>query len=199
MLSAGAGMVPALRWFSPFVLRHTGGVSETTNRTLVLLRHAKSDWPEDVPDQERPLAERGRRDAPAVGRWLREAGCRPDYVVCSTALRTRQTWDLAKGEIAADPPVVFEPRVYGATVAELVDVIAGVPADAATVLVIGHNPGLEILALALAGQAPGAANDHLREKFPTAAVAVFSWSGRWDQLAAGTARLVHFVTPRDPA
>ena len=147
----------------------------------MLLRHAKSDWPEDVPDQERPLAERGRRDAPAVGRWLREAGCRPDYVVCSTALRTRQTWDLAKGEIAADPPVVFEPRVYGATVAELVDVIAGVPADAATVLVIGHNPGLEILALALAGQAPGAANDHLREKFPTAAVAVFSWSGRWDQ------------------
>ncbi|WP_034263465.1 SixA phosphatase family protein [Actinospica robiniae] len=172
-------------------------MSETKNRTLVLLRHAKSDWPADVPDHERPLADRGRRDAPAMGRWLREAGFRPDHVLCSTALRTRQTWELVKGELAGTPPTTFEPRVYGATALELLDVIASAPAEAGTTLVIGHNPGLEILALTLSGEVAGRENDHLREKFPTASVAVFAWSGRWDQLAAGSARLVHFVTPHD--
>lgn len=170
---------------------------ETTSRTLVLLRHAKSDWPEDVADHERPLADRGRRDAPAMGRWLREAGYRPDHVVCSTALRTRQTWELARDELDVDPTTEFEPRVYGATVRELLEVIGSAPASAGTLLVVGHNPGLEYLALTLAGDAPSDERDRMHRKFPTAAVAVFEWSGDWDQAAAGTARLVRFVTPHD--
>ena len=67
-------------------------------RRLVLLRHAKSDWPDDVPDHERPLARRGRRDAPAAGRWLRKSGYVPDLVLCSTARRARETWQLAEEE-----------------------------------------------------------------------------------------------------
>jgi phosphohistidine phosphatase len=172
-------------------------MSETTNRTLVLLRHAKSDWPADVPDHERPLAARGRRDAPAMGRWLRESGYRPDHVACSTALRTRQTWELVRGELDTDPPAEFEPQLYGATVHELLDVIGNAPADAATLLVIGHNPGLEVLALTLAGDAQSDEYDRMRTKFPTAAAAVFEWPGGWGQAAAGSARLVRFVTPRE--
>jgi phosphohistidine phosphatase len=170
---------------------------QTTNRTLVLLRHAKSDWPENVADHERPLADRGRRDAPAMGRWLRETGYRPDHVKCSTALRTRQTWELVQDELDADPATDFEPRLYGATVQDLLDVIGGAPADAGTLLVIGHNPGLEYLALTLSGDAPSEERDRMRSKFPTAAVAVFAWPGGWDQVAGGAARLVRFVTPHD--
>ncbi|MBR7829534.1 histidine phosphatase family protein [Actinospica sp. MGRD01-02] len=169
----------------------------TTNRTLILLRHAKSDWPGNAPDHERPLAERGRRDAPAMGRWLRDSGYRPDRVLCSTALRTRQTWDLVRDELGDEPPTEFEPRVYGATVQELLDVIAGAPAEAGTVLVIGHNPGLEYLSLTLAGDAPTEERERLRVKFPTASAAVFEWSGAWNEVAAGKTRLVRFMTPHD--
>ncbi|MFZ0755940.1 MAG: histidine phosphatase family protein, partial [Trebonia sp.] len=87
-----------------------------TKRRLVLLRHAKSDWP-DVPDQDRPLAKRGRRDAPVAGGWLGRSGYVPDAVVCSTARRARETWELAADGLAralpvAAPPVRYEPRVY---------------------------------------------------------------------------------------
>ena len=81
-------------------------------RRLILLRHAKSAWP-DVPDHDRPLAPRGHRDAPAAGRWLRKSGDIPDRVVCSTARRARETWELAGEKLRAEPEVVFEPRVYG--------------------------------------------------------------------------------------
>jgi phosphohistidine phosphatase SixA len=75
-------------------------------RRLVLLRHAKSDWP-DVADQDRPLAKRGRRDAPAVGRWLGQSGYAPDAVICSTALRARETWELASAGLRATAPGAF--------------------------------------------------------------------------------------------
>ena len=172
-------------------------MTETTKRTLVLLRHAKSDWPADVPDHERPLADRGRRAAPVMGRWLREEGYRPDHAMCSTALRTRQTWELVGTELDADPPAEFEPRLYGATVQDLLDVIASAPENAGTVLVIGHNPGIEHLALTLTGDVPSVDRDRIRRKYPTAAAAVFEWPGGWDQVATGSARLVRFVTPRD--
>src|SRR6202451_4394164 len=95
-----------------------GGTREGLGRRLVLLRHAKSDWPE-VADHERPLAKRGRRDAPVVGRWLGASGYVPDAVVCSTAARARQTWELASAGLAAAapgaaPPVRYEPRGYAA-------------------------------------------------------------------------------------
>jgi phosphohistidine phosphatase len=166
------------------------------SRRLVVLRHAKSAWPDDVADHERPLAARGRRDAPAAGRQLREMGCVPGLVVCSTARRTRQTWDLAAPELGTSPPVVHDPRVYDATVPALLDVVREVPDRVETLVLIGHNPGAQELVLRLAGEAAGDALQRARAKFPTAAIAVLTWTGGWAALEPGTARLTDFAIPR---
>src|SRR6266508_2394367 len=94
-------------------------------RTLVVVRHAKSDWTHPVPDEERPLAERGRRDAPATGRWLAEHVGDLDLVVCSPARRARETWRLASAELARKPPVRLDERVYAAGPGRLLTVLAG--------------------------------------------------------------------------
>jgi phosphohistidine phosphatase len=182
-------------------------MTERAGRELVLLRHAKSAWP-DLPDHERPLAGRGRRDAPVIGRWLRAAGHVPDQVLCSTALRTRETWQLAQPGLGAAPPVSFEDRVYEASAAQLLDLAGHVPPAVTTLLIVGHAPGIPGLALMLAGAAtpgggagsgavPPAVVDRMRAKFPTAAVAVLELTGPWARLGPGTARLTCFVTPRD--
>src|SRR5215470_16108264 len=98
----------------------------TGTRRLILLRHAKSDWP-DVRDRDRPLAKRGRRDAPRIGRWLHDHDYVPDVVVCSVARRTRQTWELVAGELDGSPSVRFEPRAYEASALTLLDLIQELP------------------------------------------------------------------------
>jgi phosphohistidine phosphatase len=174
-------------------------------RTLILLRHAKSAWPEGVPDHDRPLGPRGRRDAPAVGRWMRLAGYVPDQVVCSTARRTRETWQLVEPELGSQPLVRFEPEVYGAGAADLLELIRRLPPAARTVIVVGHDPAMPEVALALTGEqtatrrTPPAGIDRLRDKFPTAAIAVLDISGPWSALRRGSAELVAFVTPREIA
>jgi phosphohistidine phosphatase len=181
-----------------------------TGKKLVLLRHAKSAWP-DVPDHERPLARRGQRDAPAMGRWLRAAGYLPDQVLCSTARRARETWQFTRDGLGASPPVSFDARVYQASAVQLLDLIRRAPPTAGTLLIIGHDPAIPELAHMLAAAAspprPGAESeaassamfDRMRAKFPTAAIAVLELAGNWDQLAPGSARLTSFVTPRDLA
>ncbi|MEU9620922.1 SixA phosphatase family protein [Streptomyces sp. NPDC087228] len=171
-------------------------MSRSTPARLIVLRHAKSAWPEGVPDHERPLAGRGRRDAPAAGRWLHEAQCVPDLVICSTARRTRQTWDLAAAQLGASPEVVFEPRVYEASASALVSVVRDVPVWRRTVLLIGHQPGVQDMVLSLAGDGDDAALARARVKFPTAAVAVLVLPGAWARLAPGTATLADFAVPR---
>jgi phosphohistidine phosphatase len=178
-----------------------------TGRTLVLFRHAKSAWP-DVADHDRPLARRGIRAAPAMGRWLREAGLLPGQVLCSTARRARETWQFAQAGLAATPPVTFDARIYEAAATDLLAVIREVPAATGTLLLIGHNPAIEDLALLLA-MAPGGAGgstpadaapgdlQRMHAKFPTAAIAVLEFQGTRSGLAPGRARLSAFVTPRD--
>ena len=129
-------------------------VSDT--RRLILLRHAKSDWP-DVPDMERPLAKRGRRDAPVVGRWLRGHGYLPDTVICSVARRTRQTWKLVAPELGGSPSVTFEPRAYAASALTLLYLVRELPGTCWAALLIGHNPGIEDLAAHLAEASDAAA------------------------------------------
>ncbi|MFH8472381.1 SixA phosphatase family protein [Streptomyces sp. NPDC018000] len=165
-------------------------------RRLVVLRHAKSAWPDDVADHERPLAPRGRRDAPAAGRWLREADCVPDLVVCSTARRTRQTWDLVSDELEATTPVTYDARLYQASAGELLGVVRDIPAQVGTVMLIGHNPGAQDLVLMLAGEAEGHALERTRTKFPTSAIAVLCLPGPWSDLEPGAARLTEMVVPR---
>ena len=122
-------------------------------RRLILLRHAKSDWP-DVPDLKRPLAKRGRRDAPVVGRWLRDRGYLPDTVICSVAQRTRQTWELVAAELGGSASVTFEPRAYGASALTLLLLVRELPGACRTALLIGHNPAIEELAAHLAEPPP---------------------------------------------
>jgi len=160
-------------------------------RRLVLLRHAKSEWPEGVPDHERPLAKRGRRDAPSAGRWLRRNGYLPDVVVCSDAERTRQTWDLAAGKLGGTPVVRFEPRAYGASAMTLLYLARELPAECRTALLIAHNPGISELAASLVGTSGGGIS------FPTAGVAVLEFDGDWTDLAPDQARLAGFVIPAD--
>ena len=165
-------------------------------RRLVLLRHAKSDWP-DVADHERPLAKRGRRDAPVAGRWLGRSGYVPDAVVCSTARRAVQTWELAAAGLAdavpgAAPPVHYESRVYEATVLGLLMLVREFPDERRTVLVVGHNPGLAELAVGMAAPPPEPPS-----AFPTAAIAVLGLSGTWAEAGPGEARLLAFAVPAD--
>jgi phosphohistidine phosphatase len=189
-------------------------VDSDTTRWLILLRHAKSDWP-DVPDRDRPLAKRGRRDAPRIGRWLDEHGYQPDVVVVSDAARTRQTWDLVAPELGGSPAVHFEPRVYAASALTLLYLAQELPARYRTALLIGHNPGLSELVASLAGppesttaagppgsdRATGPAvkdnGPRAAISLPTAAVAVFEFTGDWPSLTPGHARLINLTTPAD--
>jgi phosphohistidine phosphatase len=180
----------------------------STGRKLLLLRHAKSAWP-DVPDHERPLAHRGRRNAPAMGRWLGVAGHLPDQVLCSTARRARETWQLIQPELGVTPPVAFDNGVYEASAARLLELIRHAPPAARTLLVVGHDPAVQELALTLtattlAAEAGAVSNavqsamfDRMRGKFPTAAVAIFEFTANWNQLGPGSARLTCFVAPRE--
>ncbi|MGX1542340.1 SixA phosphatase family protein [Streptomyces adustus] len=166
-------------------------------RRLVVLRHAKSAWPEGVSDHRRPLAPRGRRDAPAAGRALAEADFLPDLALCSPALRARQTWDLAAAEWGTPPPVRYDPRLYGAGAPELLDVVRETPPEIETLLLVGHNPGLEELVLDLADDGLDGALEEVRAKFPTSAIAVLAWYGStWRALAPGSALLTSMTVPR---
>src|SRR5262249_10199777 len=175
-------------------------MSENADRALVLLRHAKSAWP-DVPDHERPLARRGQRDAPVMGRWLRATGYVPDLVLCSTARRARETWELAQAELGAAPQVRFSDGVYEAAPANLIGLARETASSVRVLLVVGHNPAMEELARALAGGegAAAAALNRMRAKFPTAAIAVLDVTGGWAGLSRENTRLACFVTPREIA
>ncbi len=168
---------------------------------LILLRHAKSAWPDDVPDHERPLAPRGRRDAPAAGRWLSKSGYVPDRVLCSTARRTRETWQLAEENLGAHPQTIFEDRVYGASSVELLDLVRHTPEDIRTLLIVGHDPAMRGLTLELASEQPGDAEagalGRVRVKYPTAAIAVLAFTVGWSGLSPGEARLTNFATPSE--
>ena len=173
-------------------------MASSVPRQLLLLRHAKSAWP-DVADHERPLARRGSRDAPVAGRWLQTAGCVPDRVICSTARRARETWQLAAAELDASPGVSFDQRVYGAAASELFDLARETSPAARTLLIVGHDPAMRELTLALASAGAGDTDalERVRFKFPTAAIAVLEFTGIWQQLGPQQAQLTAFVVPRE--
>ncbi|EXU62627.1 histidine phosphatase family protein [Streptomyces sp. DSM 41524] len=166
-------------------------------RRIVLLRHAKADWPQ-VADHERPLAERGRNDAPLAGRRIAEAGLTPELTLCSTALRTRETWKLVVHELPQRPKTVYEERLYDAPVGQLIEVINETSDDITDLLVVGHNPGMHGLADALAGEADEDAKERMdRGAFPTSAFAVVTFSGSWKSVEIGCGRLTSFWAPHE--
>ncbi len=172
-------------------------MSVDTTRRIVLLRHAKADWGQET-DHERPLAERGRKDAPVAGRRLARSGIHFDLALCSTAARTRETWKLAVHELAERPRTVYEERIYEASPGELVALLNEVAEDVRDVLVIGHNPGMHGLAEVLTGESEGDTLTRMnRTGYPTSAFAVLTFTGSWKSVEPGTARLVDFWTPHD--
>jgi phosphohistidine phosphatase len=165
-------------------------------RRLMLLRHAKSGRPPGVADLERPLAPRGRDAAGRMGAYLRGEALFPDIALVSSSRRTRETWDLVAPALDG-VEARFEPRIYEAPEARLLAVVREVEPDVRTLLMIGHNPGFEDLAMRLVGQADRSASERLSEKFPTAALAVIDFDAdSWAGVAAGAGRLERFVTPK---
>jgi phosphohistidine phosphatase len=166
-------------------------------KQLLLLRHAKSSWDDpDHADFDRPLSARGLKAASLVGRELARRDWLPDLALVSPALRTRDTWRLVSAELTARVPAEFAETLYDATAA---DVLAQLrQASASTLLVLGHNPGLEELAKRLAdARSDARALERLRDKFPTAALARFVVDGGWADLDFGGARLTHCIRPKD--
>lgn len=158
-------------------------------KTLFLLRHLKSSWDDrSLADRDRPLAPRGRKAGKRVARHLRENGIAPELVLCSPAVRTRESLEAARGALG-DPEVRFEERLYGASKDELLEVLRDVDPDVSSVLVIAHNPGLEDLAAALGGTVP--------EKFPTGAFVTLALPGEWAELEPDSCELTAFVVPRE--
>jgi phosphohistidine phosphatase len=163
----------------------------------MLLRHAKSDWPTGVADEKRPLAARGRAEAPLIGAFMARERLRPDLALISPAQRTRETWPLVAAAFAKPPPQRIEPRLYMAGADGLLDFVRAADADAATLLLLGHNPGLEELAHLLIGGGEREAKKRLAAKFPTAALAVIEFAADdWTELQPHEGTLSHFVTPR---
>ncbi|MEU4566023.1 histidine phosphatase family protein [Micromonospora sp. NPDC023956] len=166
-------------------------------RTLVLLRHGKAERPDGIADRERALTERGHADAAAAGAWVARHGFRPDVVVCSPARRTRQTWQAAASGMAgvstgdgATPQVRYESAVYLADTADLLDLLRATAPDADTILLVGHNPGISLVSIAL--DPTGAEREGLR----TSGVVVHRVTGAWADLGGTPAPIAARHTAR---
>jgi phosphohistidine phosphatase len=171
-------------------------------KTLLLLRHAKSAWSDPrLDDHDRPLNGRGERAAKAMADHIVRQGPRPDLILCSTAMRTRQTLaPLVKRLEGPVPPIALENGLYLASEDALLGRLQAVADDVPTVLLIGHNDGIGQLAADLAGDGPSEALASLRAKYPTGALAVLrAPDGPWSDLKLGSATLLEFVRPRDLA
>jgi phosphohistidine phosphatase len=182
---------------SPVSAFHAEG-PDAPAHSLVVLRHAKSDWPAGYSDAERPVGARGRRDAGAVGRWIAENVGAPDHVVCSPARRTEETWEIAAAELGSEPEVTYDDRIYEGSRDDLLEVIRALPESDATVVLVGHNPGVQELVLALADVGDDNVRALAASKYPTAALAVLRLDGEWATAGAKKARaeLSSFVVPR---
>ena len=166
--------------------------------TLSLLRHAKSSW--DDPSQkdfDRALSKRGETAAPRVGAYMAQQGLAPDLVLCSPAVRARQTLDLVLPRLAGCPTVVYEESFYLAAPSVLLARVRKVDAKVQHVLIVGHDPGMQGLALELSGSGEAQSLQAVAAKFPTAGLAVIRFKARdWSKVGRGKGRLELFVTPK---
>lgn len=165
-------------------------------KRLILFRHAKSAYPDGIDDQERPLDDRGRRDAPVMGAYLAREGLLPDLVLVSSAVRTQETFALAGPPLGA-VATRTEPRIYEAPAERLLGVVRETPDAVRTLMLVGHNPGMEDLATTLVGFGDRYAFARLRQKYSTAGVAVIDLDAEsWAEIVPRQGRLDRFVTPK---
>jgi phosphohistidine phosphatase len=166
-------------------------------KQLFLLRHAKSSWDDPgLDDHERPLAPRGRRALQVLAEHLRDNNIRPAQVLCSTSRRTRETLE----GVAPGGETLIEPELYNADAKQLVDRLRQISDDVESVMVIGHNPTLQIIALRLTedgtSNGGGTYRAQIMQKFPTGALATLSFDCAWSELKPGCARLADYVRPK---
>jgi phosphohistidine phosphatase len=163
-------------------------------KQLHILRHAKSSWDDpDLADHERPLAPRGEKAAVRIAEYARSKGIAPELVLCSTAVRARQTLAALLPVLSGDVEIRLEDVLYGAGVDTALARLHDVDEVVGSVLVVGHNPTLHELALALTGR------EDALERFPTGALASIALTTSWADIAEGGADLVAFVVPRELA
>lgn len=165
-------------------------------KRLFLLRHAKSSWDDpELEDHDRPLAPRGRHGAKRIAAYMRDKDFEPTIVLCSSAVRARKTLELVAPALPEQTAIQIEPSLYHAGSRELMARLRRVPRGAPSVLLIGHNPAMQHLVLILASETEQM--EPIREKFPTAALAVLDARIEgWHQLGPGAAILADFVTPK---
>lgn len=170
-------------------------------RVIYLFRHAKSSWDDPrLDDVERPLAPRGRRAGKTMRRHMEAAGVRPMLVLCSPSVRTRQTLERVLPALGTEVPVRYEDDLYHAGPRQMLDRLRRLPDDVTSVMLIGHNPALQALAVSLVGGGDPGARARIEAKFPTAALATLVLTaGRWRELEAGTCEIQDFVEPRQLA
>lgn len=171
-------------------------------KRLLVLRHAKAVPHDEKSDEQRRLIERGRSDAALMGRAMNERAYLPQVVLCSSAARTKETWEAAAPELGTHPEVEFLDALYDAPEAAILKCVQGANNSAATVLCIGHNPGLERFARMLIRKPENPRERRhaaaLAEKFPTSALAVIDFNVRaWANIALGTGTLTDFISPAD--
>ena len=166
-------------------------------KTVTLFRHAKSGEKDNprIDDFDRPLSDRGLKSAPKMGAAMRDHHLRPDLILCSPSVRTRQTLTLASAEAWDDPPKTrFDERLYEASAQTILDVLKEVRAGVHHVMIVGHNPGMQDLAVMLA--VDGRERQHLKDKLPTAAVVTLEFDEkRWKDLQPATGHVALYITP----
>ncbi|WP_077968260.1 SixA phosphatase family protein [Ensifer adhaerens] len=164
---------------------------------LMLLRHAKSAWPDGVADIDRPLGERGRKAAPLMGDYMARHKLVPDLALVSTAKRAQETWNLAAAALPSGIAVENTRAIYEVDASQILSALRANDPAVRTLLIVGHNPGMEDLAHELVGSGDADLRMRMADKFPTAALAVLEFEAAgWRALHSGGARLVRFVTPR---
>lgn len=166
--------------------------------TLSLFRHAKSSWDDPgVKDFDRPLATRGETAAPRMGAFMAEHDIQPQLILCSPAVRTRQTLDLVLPHLSGDPTVVYEDGFYLAPASQLLARVRKVEAKVRRVMIVGHDPGMHGLAVELAGSGTPKLMQALAAKFPTAGLAVLDFElDKWSKVGPGIGQLRIFMTPK---
>jgi phosphohistidine phosphatase len=162
----------------------------------MLLRHAKAVPQGSMADEERPLAPRGRRDTPLIGKFAASSGLVPDLALVSSSARTRETWELFAAAFEAPLSHRFEPRLYSAPAERILEVVRGVPETVSTLLLVGHNPGFEDVARQLTAAGETDALIRFGGSMPTASLALIELPGDWATIEPRTGRMQVFVTPK---